>query len=907
MSRSSPASRLSRAWHLPALLLVLVGGSLALLVWAQSAEPGATARWPVALGLSLLAALLALGLLGRQLAAAQARLAEQDERARSAEPLQQQLDELQHERLRLERILEGTHLGSWEWEVQSGALRLDRRWAEIVGHSLEELSPPSIAVWQGLCHPDDLARSQRLLQEHFDGSSPAYECEMRMRHKAGHWIWVLDRGKLFSRDAQGRPQWMAGTQADITERKRAELELNKLSLALEQSPATIIMTDVEGHIEYVNEAFSRISGYSAQEALGQRPALLASGLTPATTYTELWTALSEGRRWKGELTNRRKDGSVYTDLCSIHPLRQSDGSVSHYVSVQEDISEKRAMREELAQYRHHLEELVRQRTAELSEAKRQAEVASQSKSVFLANMSHEIRTPMNAILGLTHLIEQNLGQQSTQPERRHALPQLRDRAKKIEQAAKHLLTILNDVLDLSKIEAGKLQIEVTDFDLRELVDGAVYLVSERAQANGTRIHTDIELVPQRLSGDGMRLGQILLNYLSNAVKFTERGEVRLSARRVSTAQQPLRLRFEVRDSGVGLSEEQCTRLFRVFEQAETSTTRRFGGTGLGLAIVQRLAELMQGEVGVSSHPGRGSTFWFEGPFAQADGAARVEQAGLLPADAVLAALRERRGQLLLVEDTPVNQEIALEMLRHAGLSVDVAANGRRAVQMAAERRYDLILMDLRMPLMDGFEATGAIRNIPQHLRTPILAMTANAFAEDRAAALAAGMNDHIGKPVLPELLYAMLLKWLPQPASATRRATPAPAPAPEPLPADASANAELRAALAAVPGLQLETGLAALGGKLPKLVALLGSFAARHAQAAAQIAEAASQGDWREATRLAHTLRGAGASLGLHEISRCALTAETELERQRLPDLVPLRQALDAACPALQALAEAGG
>ncbi|MBB5202853.1 PAS domain S-box-containing protein [Inhella inkyongensis] len=688
---------------------------------------------------------------------------------------------------------------------------------------------------------------------------------------------------------------------DIDARKRAERELKKLSLALEQSPASIIITDIQGRIEFVNAAFERISGYSQSEVLGHNPRMLSSGKTDPGVYQRMWTTLMAGERWQGELTNRRKDGSIYTDLASIHPLRQASGEVTHYVAVQEDISEKRSLREELVQYRHHLEELVLQRTAELAEAKRLAEAASHSKSAFLANMSHEIRTPMNAILGLTHLIERDLGSTAAAPPAQ-LLASLRDRARKIDQAASHLLGILNDVLDLSKIEAGKLQIEINDFDLRELLDGVIYMVRERATASGNSLEVDVGDVPARLAGDGLRLGQILLNFLSNAVKFTEQGEIRLQVRALEGP--ALRLRFEVRDTGVGLSAEQQARLFQVFEQAESSTTRRYGGTGLGLAIVRRLAELMGGTVGVDSAVGKGSCFWFEAPFERAHQTPAPTVSEVVPQGSAQERLRGHNARLLLVEDIPINQEIALDLLADAELRADVAENGQEALRMAATTPYDLILMDLRMPVMDGFEATRAIRALPTHRQTPIVAMTANAFDEDRAAALAAGMNDHIGKPVLPEVLYGTLLKWLGSASGAPPAASvapPMPVPPQPPEPASAPADSPAAQRLAGVPGLDLAQGMRVLGGRLDRLLPLLQRFAAEHSGAGARIQALTAAGDWASARRLAHTLRGTGASLGLVTISACAAEVEQSLDAQQLPDLEPLRQALAASCEALLA------
>jgi signal transduction histidine kinase len=400
-----------------------------------------------------------------------------------------------------------------------------------------------------------------------------------------------------------------------------------------------------------------------------------------------------------------------------------------------------------------------------------AEYASRSKSQFLANMSHEIRTPMNAILGLTHLLQTELKNtpQSAQ-------------LRKIYTAAHHLLNIINDILDFSKIEAGKLQLEPTDFNLAQILSSILDLVADKAEAKGIKLSQERHNLPTVLHGDGMRLGQILLNFLSNAIKFTDTGYIVLRAEPVNTTgiqdENRVHVRFEVIDSGIGLNQEQCSRLFQEFEQADNSTSRKYGGTGLGLAISLRLAEMMGGRVGVESTPGQGSTFWLEVSFETAQHTpepaltalqsdfnvdANVDTDVDVDADfmaRVEANLRKLGGHILVVEDNQVNQEIALELLASVGLRVEIAENGQIAVNKASVTHYDLILMDMQMPVMDGMEATLRIRALPAHANTPILAMTANAFNEDREACLAIGMNDHIPKPVDPDLLYKTVLRWL---------------------------------------------------------------------------------------------------------------------------------------------------
>ncbi|MBI4740826.1 MAG: PAS domain S-box protein [Betaproteobacteria bacterium] len=576
-------------------------------------------------------------------------------------------------------------------------------------------------------------------------------------------------------DAGGRSVGTLSSGMDVTEKRRAEEQLRKLSLAVEQSQESIAITDTRGEIEYVNAAFVRSSGYSREELLGRNPRLLKSGLTPPSTYLAMWAALADGQAWQGELVNRRKNGETYVEYEVISPIRQAGGTVTHYLDIKEDITEKKRLGEELDRYRYHLEEQVAERTAQLAGALDQAESATRAKAAFLANMSHEIRTPLNAVLGLAHLMGRGASREQTA------------QLDKIAAAGRHLLGIINDILDLSKIDADKLALEETDVAVAAIPHNVASLIAEMAQAKGLAVRvetgpqpgTQPDPLPDWLCGDPMRLTQALLNFATNAVKFTERGTITLRVRQVDEragdelSAQSVLLRFEVQDTGIGIASAALPGLFGDFQQVDNSITRRYGGTGLGLAITRRLAALMGGEAGADSTPGAGSTFWFTARLGKSTKTGADGIAAGAGEDAEAALKRDFAGtRVLVAEDEPVNQEVARMLLEDAGLVADVAANGAEALTMVRGAPpgagYGAVLMDMQMPVMGGIEATRCIRALPVGRNVPILAMTANAFAEDRRRCLEAGMSDFVAKPVDPPALYAVLLKWLRAPTPPAR-------------------------------------------------------------------------------------------------------------------------------------------
>lgn len=611
----------------------------------------------------------------------------------------------------------------------------NQAYCSMLGYSKEELVG---VLFKDITHPDDVAISLDHHQKLIAGEIDNYHFEKRYLHKQGHEIWALLSVSLV-RDKDNIPVYSLAQIQDISERKKAEAALikseSKYRGLMETAPDGMVTVDSKGEIEIINQQLQNLTGYKSDELIGKPVGILIPERFD-THEQKMGDYFSNPRaRMMGEgleLFVRRKDGSEFSAEISLGPLETADGLT--VLATIRDITE-------------------RKQAEVVMKAKNKAEAATEAKNSFLANMSHEVRTPMNAVLGMSQIL-----MDSKLSKEQH------DYAKAIHTSGNALLDIINDILDFSKIEAGKLDIEPVPVDLTMVVSGVVELLRIKCEEKDVQLNMQYATdTPQFLIVDPGRLRQILLNFVDNAVKFTEQGHVLLEIDCLQQNEEQAELRFTVTDTGIGIAEDAKASLFDSFSQADPSTTRKYGGTGLGLAISKKLVEQMGGKLSFESTLGEGSRFWFTLNLL------RAAESDIEPpssADFESQQALEIRGgdnilRVLLVEDDLFNQKVGRVFLEKSGCQVDVVANGQEAVQMQGQFPYDIVFMDCQMPVMDGFQATAAIRESERDSdrHQLIIAMTANAIKGDYEMCLEKGMDDYLSKPVSIDRLQAMISKW----------------------------------------------------------------------------------------------------------------------------------------------------
>jgi two-component system, sensor histidine kinase and response regulator len=883
---------------------------------------------------------------------------------------------------RLTLATEAGGIGVWEWEFKSNDLIWDKRMKQIFGLDPDEEIDRD--KWDQIIHSDDKDRIEEVAQKAIAGIED-YNVQFRLLLDTGDIRYCQAIAEV-QRDDEGTALRMVGVTWDITERTKAEENIKKLSKAIEFSPTSVIITDLSGTIEYVNSKFTEVTGYTFEEAVGQNPSIIKSGKHPNEYWDKLWKTILEGDIWKGEFINKNKSGEIYWESSLISPITDKQGNVVQFVGLQEDITEKKRIEEEMKRVADDLEENrirmnaivsslpdftfiinnegtyvevlqregsiemtgtledfpddndligknitevlpqseadktievihkaisegstqrinlelettvglrsfdekftpltqslsglpevivvardntdIQQLNKELLYAKEEAIAATKAKGDFLANMSHEIRTPMNAIIGLNHLLT-----------RTELNKKQKDYVNKVSYSATGLLGIINDILDFSKIEAGKMDIEKIDFELNDVFDNLNNLMGEKVSEKGLELIIDIGTdVPPYINGDPLRIGQILLNFVSNAVKFTQEGEIRVSCDLVSLENNMAVLNFSVKDTGLGLSEEQQNKLFQAFTQADTSTTRKYGGTGLGLSISKRLAELMGGSVGVDGKPGVGSTFHFSISCNVLSTFTSKSKTNIS-----VELLNSIRGaSILLVEDNEINQQVAVELLSSEGFSVDVADNGKIGCEKVEENDYDLVLMDIQMPVMDGLQASVKIRENPEYSKLPIIAMTADAMTGVEEKVKSVGMDDYITKPIVMEQLWSCLSQWI----------KPGERDLPEGY--ETIENSTDKVQIPVIEGMDTETALNRVGNNSKLYRNLLIQFIEDYSDAPSRIRELVSTGKIDDAIREAHSLKGVSANLGAGELQ--AQMAEIEQKIKTDEDLKPSLESIE--------------
>ena len=734
---------------------------------------------------------------------------------------------------------------------------------ELIGGNVARLMPPEEAAR----HDSYLRRYRATAERHVIGIGREVTAVRKdgTRFPADLSVSevLLDERRLFT-----------GVVRDITARKNAEqalraseAEARKLSAVAARTDNGVVITDPEGRTEWVNDAFTRMTGYALADLLGKKPgAILQGPESNLATVRQMHERLRQGQGFKEEILNYNKAGQPYWVCIEAQPVHDEVGRVTQYVAIERDITQQRAYEQQL------------------EEARDRAESAYRAKSNFLAMMGHEIRTPLHGVLGSLSLLSDT----AMDPEQCKLVELSR-------RSAESLMLLINDILDFSAMEAGKLDLETTVFDPRALVESVIEVLAPQAAERGLKLAGAVDApVPDCLEGDATKIRQVLLNLASNGVKFTQHGEVRIQVSVLQEGTTGCQLRFAVSDTGIGIAHELQPRLFEEFWTRSLGTIYGATGSGLGLAISRRLVDLLGGTIGFVSEPGAHSCFWFDLLLAQptAGDLAREHRRRAQPAHLTPGVGVRLVGRVLLAEDNTSNQWIGKAMVAKLGLNVDVVANGREALEAVRSRPYDLVLMDIGMPEMDGIEATKAIRALPgPAARLPIIAMTAHVLHSERENILGEGLDDFLSKPVDRSELTACLVRWLgSKPGAQVGQAQPTESRAVRPEPAAAEPAAAPAPALA--PAAQAEPTVPrppALDGPMidrAKLVQMcnevgldmapevLDSFFQELDQQGVALQQAAAAGDLSALSRAAHRLKSGATACGALPLSRIAAALE---------------------------------